>query len=113
MMKIVISSILIASLLTACGGFSSFRLDVQQGNVIEDSKVAQLRPGMTPEQVRFLLGSPIVRPAFVSGDRTQEERMDYVYFRTGGAGPGDYRRLSLFFANGRMVRIEDTAQAVP
>lgn len=105
MFKTLIYCIITASLLTACSGFSGFRLDVQQGNAIEDSRVAQLRVDMTPEQVLFLFGTPIIRPAFL-----REERWDYVYFRTGGAAPEEYRRLSIFFSGGRVVRFEDTAQ---
>lgn len=103
MWKILISLAFGASLLTACSGFSGFQLDIQQGNVIEDEKVTQLRVGMTPEQVRFLLGSPVVQPVFI-----REERWDYVYFRNSGSGSTERRRVSIFFDAGRVVRIEDT-----
>jgi len=106
MFKILISITAIATLLSACSGIPSFRLDVQQGNAIEDEKVAQLREGMTPQQVRFLLGSPQVGGTFV-----REDRWDYVYYNRPGRGPTEQRRVSVFFEDGRVARIEDTRPA--
>jgi outer membrane protein assembly factor BamE len=103
MLKILISIATLASLLTACSGIPTYRLDVQQGNAIEDSKVAQVREGMTPEQVEFVLGSPQVRGTFV-----REDRWDYVYYFKPGRGPTETRRVSVFFEGGRVARIEDT-----
>jgi outer membrane protein assembly factor BamE len=108
MFKILIAITAIAALLTACSGVPSFRLDVPQGNVIEDEKVAQLRPGMTPQQVRFLLGSPQIGATFV-----REDRWDYVYYHRPGRGPTEQRRVSVFFEDGRVARIEDTRPATP
>ncbi|MFO8004759.1 outer membrane protein assembly factor BamE [Thioalkalivibrio sp.] len=106
MLKILISIATVASLLSACSGIPTYRLDVQQGNAIEDSKVAQVREGMTPDQVEFLLGSPQVRGAFV-----REDRWDYVYYFKPGRGQTETRRVSVFFENGRVARIEDTRAA--
>ena len=103
MLKILISIGLTASMLSACSGFPTFRLDVQQGNAIEDSQVAQLREGMTPGQVQFLLGTPQVSGTFV-----REDRWDYVYYLRPGRGPTEKRRVSVFFDGGRVARIEDT-----
>jgi outer membrane protein assembly factor BamE len=51
-----------------------YRLPIQQGNHIEQSVVAQVKPGMTHAQVRYLLGTPIVPGAF------DNERWDYDYY---------------------------------
>ena len=107
MLKILISIATVASLLSACSGIPTYRLDVQQGNAIEDSKAAQLREGMTAEQVEFLLGSPQVRGTFV-----REDRWDYVYYFKPGRGPTETRRVSVFFEGGRVARIEDTRPPV-
>lgn len=103
MFKIFISIVAMATLLSACSGVPSFRLDVQQGNAIEDEKLAQVREGMTPQQVQFLLGSPQVGSTFI-----REDRWDYVYFNRPGRGPTEQRRVTVFFENGRVSRIEDT-----
>jgi outer membrane protein assembly factor BamE len=104
MLKILISIAMIATLL---GGCSTYRLDVQQGNAIDDSKVSQLRQGMTPQQVQFLLGSPQVRGTFL-----REDRWDYVFFHAPSRGPTVQRRVSVFFEGGRVARIEDSQPPV-
>jgi outer membrane protein assembly factor BamE len=103
MLKILISITAIASLLAGCSGFPSYRLDIQQGNAIEDAQVTQVRAGMSPQQVEFLLGTPQVRGTFV-----REDRWDYVYFRNPGRGSVEQRRVTVFFEAGRVSRIEDS-----
>jgi len=63
---------------TACG-FRSYRIDIQQGNVVTPEQYAQLRVGMTREQVRFLLGTPILTDVF------HDKRWDYLYWMDLGA----------------------------
>ena len=63
-------------LLTGCGGFQFpgvHRIDVQQGNIITQEMVDQLRPGMTKSQVRFIMGTPLVSDSF------NPQRWDYYY----------------------------------
>jgi len=51
-----------------------YRLPIQQGNHLDHEKIAQVKPGMTRAQVRFLLGTPIVPGAF------DNDRWDYTYY---------------------------------
>ena len=51
-----------------------YRIDIQQGNYVSQDMVAQLRPGMTKEQVRYLLGTPLITDIF------HADRWDYVYY---------------------------------
>ena len=44
---------------TTIPGLSPHRMEIQQGNFITQEMVAQLKPGMTRDQVRFLLGTPL------------------------------------------------------
>lgn len=57
----LLAFVLFTSLLTGCGLFSPFQQEIQQGNLLDAEAIAQLREGMTPEQVEFLLGSPLLR----------------------------------------------------
>ncbi|WP_018860609.1 MULTISPECIES: outer membrane protein assembly factor BamE [unclassified Thioalkalivibrio] len=108
MIKILISIAVAASLLSACSGFNQFRLDVQQGNVIDATQVAQIQPGMTRQQVRFLMGSPQIDGAF-----KREDRWDYVYYRRPGIGPTEQRRVTVFFENGVVSYVDsDVPQPV-
>lgn len=93
------------ALLTACSYKPSFineyKIDVQQGNVLTQDMVAQLKPGQTREQVRFILGSPLIADIF------HRDRWDYVYrFREGRSGQVESRKFSVFFdANGQLERV--------
>ena len=65
------SAVLTAAILL-CG--CVYRLPIQQGNHLDFEKIAQVKPGMTRTQVRFLLGTPIVPGAF------DNDRWDYTYY---------------------------------
>ncbi|WP_153117240.1 outer membrane protein assembly factor BamE [Rhodocyclus tenuis] len=97
-----------ALLLVAISGCSSvpklvteYRIDVQQGNVLTQEMVAQLKPGQTREQVRFILGTPMLIDMF------HADRWDYVYrLRKGATDTVETRRFTVFFdADGRLFRV--------
>ncbi|MHB8258199.1 MAG: outer membrane protein assembly factor BamE [Acidiferrobacterales bacterium] len=93
-MRIVIVGLLLlmGSLLSGC--FSEFRISVPQGNIITPHAIAQLKPGMTKRQVRFVLGSPLIRDPF------NRDRWDY-YYSLGKLGrKPTHHRLTLFFKGG-------------
>ncbi len=79
---------------------SVHKIDIQQGNALPQDAVSQLRPGMTPNQVTFLLGHPMVRDMF------QPQRWDYVYYFKPGGGKAQLRRLTVYFEDNRLVRVE-------
>ncbi len=64
--------ILIISLatLSAC----TFSPPIQQGNIIDEQAIARLEPGMTRDQVRFLLGTPVLQNPF------RDDRWHYLYY---------------------------------
>ena len=78
-----------------------YRIDVQQGNVLTQDMVAQLRPGLTRDQVRFILGTPMLVDMFHS------DRWDYVYrLQKGSTGEVETRKFSVFFdASDKLVRV--------
>jgi len=92
----IIAAALIAVLLAGCslpkiGLPRLYKITVQQGNVITQEMVDQLKPGMTRSQVAYIMGEPILRNTF------SEDRWDYVY---SVLLPGYFEqdvRLSLFF----------------
>ncbi|MFK7160240.1 outer membrane protein assembly factor BamE [Marinospirillum sp. MEB164] len=57
----LLTFVFFALFLSGCGLFSPFQQEIQQGNLLDQDDVAQLREGMTAEQVTFLLGSPLLR----------------------------------------------------
>ena len=81
-----------------------YRPDVQQGNVVTKEMVDQLREAMTRDQVRFLLGTPLLTSVF------HTERWDYVYYLQRGKGNEiQQRRLVVFFNNDRLERFQSDA----
>lgn len=76
-----------------------YRIDVRQGNYVTQEMVAQLKPGMSRDQVRFVLGTPLVSDVF------HADRWDYVYRFQPGRGDLQQRRLSVFFAEGKLARV--------
>ena len=87
---------LLFAALTACSSVprivNEYKIDIQQGNVLTQEMVSQLRPGLTKDQVRFILGTPILTDMF------HASRWDYVYrFQKGGASEAEMRKFSVFF----------------
>ena len=77
-----------------------YRPDVQQGNFVSKEMVSQLKVGMTPEQVRFVLGTPLVTDIF------HGERWDYPFRMRKGDGNITTSHVSVFFKEGRVERFE-------
>jgi len=73
---------------------------IQQGNVITQAMLDQLETGMSQEQVRYLLGTPALVDTF------HPDRWDYVYWIKKPGGEPQNKRLSLFFEQGTLTRIE-------
>ncbi len=78
-----------------------YRIDIQQGNLLDDEDIEQVQVGMTRSQVQFLLGTPMVTDSFhrVRGDYT-------FYFRRGRSDDATRRGLVVHFDNDRVARIE-------
>src|SRR5688572_10332236 len=103
----VLPALLLAALLPACKsvdmpklpGVTPYRMVIQQGNFISQEMVAQLKPGMTKEQVRFVLGTPLVTDIF------HADRWDYVFYRELPNGKKEQRNLSVVFEKERLARV--------
>ena len=80
---------------------NEYKIDIQQGNVLTQDMVAQLRPGLSKDQVRFILGTPILTDMF------HANRWDYVYrLQKGSTGVAETRKFSVFFdADGKLSRV--------
>ena len=77
-----------------------YRLAIQQGNIAEPEDVEQVQIGMTPSQVRFLLGTPLVDDPFSS------DRWDYIYYvRVGREEPQKRHFLTVYFEDGKVSRL--------
>ena len=88
-----------------CAGCGVHRVAIQQGNIITQAMVDQLKPGITREQVAYIMGEPVLRNTF------DDDRWDYVYTID---VPNTYHSrmlVSVFFENNLLVYI--TGDMVP
>lgn len=90
--------------LGACTPLGAYKMPLPQGIPLTQKSVQPLKAGMTQEQVLYVLGSPAVM------DTLNPNRWDYIYHYTKGTddqfvAPKN-RHLSVYFENGRLVRVE-------
>lgn len=103
--------LLLATVLSGCSSVprivNEYKIDVQQGNVLTQEMVSQLKPGLTKDQVRFILGTPVLVDVFHSN------RWDYVYrLQKGNTGAVEMRKFTAFFdANDKLARVSGDVTA--
>ncbi len=73
-----------------------YRLPIEQGNILDEDMVAQLKPGMSKSQVEFVLGRALVQDPFTP------DRWDYVYTLRGADKSTERKRLTVFFEEGKL-----------
>lgn len=93
--------------LAACGVLEPYRIDIQQGNYLSQEMVTRLKLGMTKEQARFVLGTPLVIDIF------HAERWDYVYSFDRRGHPREERRLVVHFEDSKVARVSTTNWWIP
>ena len=95
--------------LTACEGTrlpGVFKIDIKQGNIVTQEMLEELQPGMTPQQVQFVLGTPVIR------DVMNPDRWDYLYsFKAGNEDTYRQQQITVFFGNGLYSHHEGTPLA--
>jgi outer membrane protein assembly factor BamE len=99
----VLAILLLLAGCTVAQGFSlrPYRMNIQQGNFLEAKDIDQIEVGMTRNQVRFLIGTPMVADPF------NVERWDYVFFfKVGRTRQEISNHLTIWFEEDRVVRID-------
>ena len=93
-----LAAIVLAAAFAGC----VYRMDIQQGNLLDAEQVDQVEVGMTRSQVRFLLGTPMVADSF------DPDRWDYIYsLRRGYSRKVEKRHLVVWFEGDKVTRIEE------
>jgi outer membrane protein assembly factor BamE len=101
-----LAGMVVCLLLAACQqvpmlpGLKPHQMSVQQGNVVTQEMVAKLKPGMTRQQVRFVMGTPPIADTF------HQDRWDYVYYLNKGGRVVEQRRIVLLFEGDTLKRVE-------
>ena len=80
--------------------FSPYRPDIQQGNFVTEEMLKQLKLGQTRDQVKFILGTPLLTDAF------HANRWDYPFYLARGDGELTTSRVTVFFTDDKLARID-------
>jgi len=92
MHKILLIALIFSGLAASTG--CVYRASISQGNLIEQEDLDQVEVGMTRNQIRFLLGTPMIDDPF------HKDRWDYVYYLKVGRKDATFKRwISVFFVN--------------
>jgi outer membrane protein assembly factor BamE len=97
----------LALLWITVAGCTAHRIEVQQGNILSEERLALIKPGMEQQQVRFALGSPLVQDPF------HPDRWDYFYRLTAEGKEKLTYRATLHFEQGRLARMEKEGPIPP
>ncbi|MGH8494134.1 MAG: outer membrane protein assembly factor BamE [Moraxellaceae bacterium] len=108
----LLAGLVVSLVLSGCGSFLRvYKADLDQGNVVTKEMVDKLKPGMTPSQVRYVLGTPLIT------DTLNPKRWDYLYgyvpgtyARKANIKPVDNRRMTVWFENGVLSKVEGGKQ---
>ena len=101
-MKAVVKTALVLATALTLGACSSwiYRIDVPQGNFLEQKDIDKLRVQMTKEQVRFVLGNPVAENAF------DDDIWHYFYALKGGNGSSFEKQLVVEFKDNKLQDIK-------
>ena len=77
-----------------------YRINVEQGNVVNEEMVEKLRPGLNKRQVRYIMGTPLIEDSF------HDDRWDYRYLLRNGNETLAETRLTLWFDGDELARAE-------
>ncbi len=92
-------TLLAALFCTGCALIGVHRVAIQQGNIITQAMVDQLKPGITREQVAYIMGEPVLRNTF------DDDRWDYIYTVEMPNIYNSRMLVSLFFENDVLMYI--------
>jgi len=85
-----------------------YRANISQGNLIKEEDLEQVEIGMTNNQVRFLLGTPMVDDPF------NKERWDYIYYLKIGRQDAKFKRwVSIYFEDDVVSDIRKNQELAP
>ncbi len=101
-MKAVIQALVLAVSLIGLSACSSwvYRIDIPQGNFLEQKDIDKLRVAMTKEQVKFVLGTPVASNAF------DDDTWHYFYALKSGNGNHFEKQLIVEFKDNQLQDIK-------
>lgn len=104
----VLPSIVVALLMASLAGGCVYQAPLSQGNLVDTEDLDQVELGMTRNQVRFLLGTPMIDDPF------HNNRWDYVYYLRIGRENASFKRwISIYFEDEVVSRIDRDQELNP
>jgi outer membrane protein assembly factor BamE len=97
-----VASLLLAACQYIPPTFQVYKLDINQGNYITEDQVQKLKVGQTKQQVRLMLGTPLLADPF------HADRWDYVYEFERQGRTVERTQLTLFYVDGKLARWENS-----
>ncbi len=111
-MRLLIISI--SALLAACSNFSNYlptfsphKIEIRQGNLVTQDMRDRIKVGMTQTQVKAALGAPLINDIY------HANRWDYLYRLEQKGKVTESQRLTLYFEQGMLARIDDATPLKP
>jgi len=101
-MRVLLLSLLLIGL---SGCQIIYKLPTRQGNVIEQRDLDKLKPGMSRDQVKFVMGTPLAATPF------RADRWDYVGYYKSPYGEVTQRTVTAFFDGDQLTRLEGAEAA--
>ncbi|HEX4859226.1 MAG TPA: outer membrane protein assembly factor BamE [Usitatibacteraceae bacterium] len=101
--------VLMAWLASGCAGFGVHRIDIQQGNLVTAEQLARVKPGMSRQDVKNILGTPLLQDVF------HADRWDYYFSNDMSTKFGPFGRerqkyhVTVLFKDEKVAKIEGEA----
>jgi len=107
--KRLLTSLVLTAMIALGGCFPGvYKIDIQQGNVVTQDMIDELRPGMSKAQVRYIMGNPLITDTF------HARRWDYLYSLQTGGGEKSQKRMSLYFnENDQLIAVSGDFRLKP
>ena len=96
--KILFPLLLLSAALISC---TPYKMEIRQGNFVTSEMRAQLKIGMTKQQVRYVVGTPMINDVF------HQNRWDYVFRLEQGGEFVEQQGMTLSFEDDKLVQIAD------
>ncbi|MGL4666540.1 MAG: outer membrane protein assembly factor BamE [Saezia sp.] len=91
---------MVSTLILGCGSMTPYKMEIVQGNFVSKEQLALIQPGMSRNQVRTILGTPLVTDIF------HAERWDYVFSIKRKRIEPLQRKMTVFFEGDTVVRVD-------
>ena len=105
----MLKAIIVAALLVlvGCRILTPYKLEIPQGQALSNEQIAKVKLGMSRSQIRFILGTPLLTDPF------HADRWDYISFTSELGQSQQYSRLTLWFAEDKVVAVEQHPASDP